>query len=342
MTRGLGLALGIALGVLGAAPMSAPGLLAAPHPQGDGCPGNRLLNSGFEEAFLVPGRADEVVASGWSAWYETYPGVRGLNYAPRYQALRLDRDGPDRVQAGMWAQGVATENATHVGGLYQKVEVPPKSQVLARAVVRAWSSDGEDARTSDPPGLYVASLGIDPLGGSNANSARLLWTRPVTVTDAWTPLVLDVPVEGPTVTLFLRGIAVRILAHHEARWDSACLAVIGAAGEPTPSPTPRPRPSNTSDPDAPTATVLPGTREAMAAARLRELLGTVTAGAIDGEPAPADARPTGRPTPTATPPPELGGGLTSNVGLVFLGIGALLGGLLLSGGRRVGRPRRGP
>ncbi len=315
--------------------LSAPagGARAAPAGQLAGCPQNQLVNPNMEEGFSPRARPQELVANGWEPWYETLPGVGGINYAPRYTPRRLGRDGPLAVLQGLWAQELSTAEATHIGGLFQRVEVPPQSQILAHAFGRAWAGSGDATDVSDPPGLYTASLGVDPLGGANPDDARIQWTSPVTITAGWQMLQTELPVEGPGVTLFLRGQAARVLAHHVAHWDAACLRVLGPVGQPTASPTFAPRPTRTPRPGEPTPSPGPGTREADAAVPLAELLAIASARAaspVAFRVTPADAPPAATLAPPQQETDGLRGALARNMGLVFLGLGALVGGLLLS------------
>lgn len=247
------------------------------------CPGNLLRNPGFEEGFAARGRIEETLPLAWSAWYETLPGVDGLNYPPRY-APRFAPPGGARAGGaaqGLWSVEMRTDEATHTGGLWQRVAVEPGSQLLASVAARGWATEGAFEEISEPPGTYALALGIDPAGGTDARSSDIVWTQPITVTDAWLPLSLDLPVEGPEATLFLRGQALEILDHSASRWDAACLRRIGPAGEPTESPTPAPPPTRTPDPGAPTETPAPATVTARETSLAFGFSGTATARAAE-------------------------------------------------------------
>lgn len=227
------------------------------------CPENLLANASFEHGFSSRGRVVETVANGWNAWYATLPGVDGENYVPDFGPARRG-DGPTlRTADGLWSQQQATSGATHTAGLWQTVIVPPASLIRASALAYAWASNADDPLRSRPYGTYVLQLGVDPLGGRDHNAPGIRWTEPVTDTDTWLPLVLELPVEGPAVTLFTRGQPLAKLMWNLSRWDAACLQVLGPADGPTLTPTPtapptRPGPSPTSEPtpDAAAARVI--------------------------------------------------------------------------------------
>jgi len=318
--------------VLGAAALTAS--------VGSGCPGNRLANPGFENGFAAHGRPQEIVANGWLSWYDPLPGTGGIHYAPVYTPRRSDRDGPRAVLAGLWSQELATTSSTHLGGLMQQVAIPLHSQVLATAFAYAWASDGDNPAISEPQGLYAVSLGLDPEGGMDPAANTIEWTRPVSVTDSWVPLELDVGVEGPWLTLFLRGEAAAPLAHNVARWDEACLRILGPEGKPTPWPSRTPKPTRTLAPGEATPTPGPATQQALAREKLAGIVASATA-AAQGPGRSGAFRVTLEPLPTATatrvPPAPSGArrlatavaSVRGEAGLLFLGGAALLAGLLV-------------
>jgi hypothetical protein len=249
------------------------------------CPGNLLSNPGFESGFTARGRIAEIVGNGWQAWYERFPGVDGINYVPDFTPRHRDAGGPRAAHRGLWSQEMATQDATHTAGLWQRREVPPGSVVLATGAAYAWASSRDEPSVSRPPGRYALALGLDPMGGRDPTSPTVRWTTPVTVTDAWVPLAIEAPVEGSAVTLFARGQPLERLRHNVSRWDSLCLRVLGPIGESTPTPSPRPWPTRTPGPDDPTSSPPPSpspdpaTASALEIGLKLDLLKTATAGA---------------------------------------------------------------
>jgi hypothetical protein len=231
------------------------------------CPGNILLNAGFENGFTTRGRPLEVVGNDWDSWFAVLPGVDGINYAPTYSPLLRRRDGDYKVHSGLWSQEMGTENSTHTGGLWQRVRVPRNSRIQASAWVTAWATNAENTVVSRPPGTYASMIGIDPKGGQDPYHPRIIWTAPITVTDIWMPLNMEVDVAGPSVTMFLRGQPLQIMTHNVSRWDSACLRVVGNAGEPTYTLTPIPPTAVPPTPGTPSATPNDATVEADALRR---------------------------------------------------------------------------
>jgi len=324
------------------------------------CPDNLLANPDFDGGFRGRGRIAEVVAVGWTSWYATLPGTDGINYPPDFAPRRRDRDGAPTVFGGRWSQELATQGATHEGGLWQRVAVPPGSQVRAVAWAYGWATDGDDPSRSEPPGTYALAIGIDPEGRGDPYAQGIVWTAPITVTDTWVPLSLDLPIEGSLVTLILRGQPLRILKHNVSRWDGACLTASGRPDASAEPPTPTARPTRTPrppDPGAPTHTPNAATIEAMAMEiaratgrsddlRTRVALIAATAGAGDGPGAPGEGARVmrGIPGAAAEPParergddsslggesgPSLAERVADHLGAIALALAAVVGGVLV-------------
>lgn len=363
-------ALGLALAVAAAAAAALPGALTLQAQLA--CPDNLLVNGGFEGGFGGRGRLAETVGLGWSAWYERFPGRDGINYVPDFEPAR-GLPGSPLAAEGMWSQQMATRDATHTAGLWQRVAVPPGSVVSARVLVYGWASNADDPARSEPPGTYVSLLGLDAGGGVDPNAASVTWTAPVSVTDSWVPLSLELPVHGDAATLFLRGQPLLPLRHNVSRWDAACVRVLGSVDEPLPTAT-RPPAARGVLPGTPTAvptasaTADDATRSALDVGLFVDAASTSAAAAAVAA-APATPAPPGLPgapglagAPEAAPAVEPGvfrpewgdaaadpwsgdvpvprraelvrAALADRAGMLFLGLAALFGGLLL-GARRV-------
>ncbi|MCC7019902.1 MAG: hypothetical protein IT332_09115 [Ardenticatenales bacterium] len=266
------LALAVAASVAAAAWLGVPSRRAAAQearPPFVNCPDNRLVNPGFEAGFSVRDRPDEIVGRGWSPWYDV-SATGGLT-APSLTARRGDEALLD-VPFGMWLQEIGSDVSPHVGGLWQQVRVPADVQVQASIWAYAWASSADQALVSTPPGTYATTLGLDPQGGTDPHAATVAWSQPITVTDRWVPLAIDVNSPGPRVTLFVRGQPLAQLRHMVSRWDGACLRVAGSAFAARAAPPATPRPTPTADPrrpgptDDPIVAILRGTALAVDAA----------------------------------------------------------------------------
>ena len=224
------------------------------------CPGNLLVNPGFEAGFSARGFASQTLALGWLAWQAPGPSDPALSPAARF------RDGEAAALAGAWSQKVEGLGPLQAGGLWQAVPVPSGERVLAQAWARAWQGSDADRLRSRSNGAYALGIGLDPRGGSDPDAAGIVWTTPVTVTDGWLPLFVSTTAETGAVSLFLRGQPLSP-GSNEARWDEACLRLADAPLPPTPTRTPEPRPTRELAAGAPSPTPELATLEAQARAQ---------------------------------------------------------------------------
>jgi len=212
------------------------------------CPGNALVNGGFEGGFSSHGANEVVVANGWSPFWQDGPFAEdGYNWRPEYKDEDAARFGTRRVREGNHGQKWGTVFATHKGGIYQQVNVPVGSTLTLTAWAQAWSSTGDDPGIS-VGGQFYLSVGIDPTGGTDWNSSSVVWSPISTTLDQWVQLSVKATAAAGTITVYLRGDAEWRNKHNDAYFDDVCLTVV------TPPPPPTNTPRNT---DTPTITPTP-------------------------------------------------------------------------------------
>jgi len=102
------------------------------------CPGNLAENAGFEEEWYagstVGTSLSSHISNDWLPWAVLGDPTRdevGYNYEPEYKILQRSvlADGWYRVYAGERAQALFSMYSTHTAGFYQRVAVPPGSEV---------------------------------------------------------------------------------------------------------------------------------------------------------------------------------------------------------------------
>ena len=136
-----------------------------------------LFNAGFEDGFSLAGGG--YIANGWTEW-EAEPGV-----VIGYDETTLVRSGAHSQRIRVWGT-----NPT-AGGVYQRIPVTAGGAYAV--AVWAWAADTTTA----------CSLGVDPAGGTNANSPAVVWTEPST-NAAWTLHSWAGIATGHYLTVFLR------------------------------------------------------------------------------------------------------------------------------------------
>ncbi len=238
---------------------------------------NLLANPGFEDGYsyrLDPyepwkGLQGELeVANGWELWYDNEPGTGCYNYRPeyKYEDGHIHTD-PLRVRSGRYAQKMFTLFSTHTAGLYQRAAAPEGSQVKFSIWVMVWSSSESDPYHSTLPGKYWVSVGIDPYGGTDAFSERIVWSDRIEQYDEHVQLSVTAMAQADHVTVFTKAAPEWCVKHNDSYWDDARLAIdlpfkvflplaLKNYGTPIPTwtptatstSTPTPTPTNTSTP----------------------------------------------------------------------------------------------
>jgi len=211
------------------------------------CPGNALVNPGFEEGFSDRGAGEVSIASGWFPWWQDGPGqADGFNRRPEYKPEDANRYGTRRIHSGTFAQKQFTTYSTHHSGLYQQVQVPVASQLTFSCWVQVWSSQHHDPDSVVDPGNYRVWVGIDPTGGTDWNSANIVWSEQHIGYNTWLRPEVHAAAQAGTITVFLKGQPEFRVKFNDSYWDDACLTVLR----------PTPRPANTPK-DTPTPTESP-------------------------------------------------------------------------------------
>ena len=339
------------------------------------CPGNLLFNAGFEEGSYTTEPLGTSLSSslgnGWLPW--SVLGGATYNREVEYKVLDAETL-PSRyhLHSGSSSQKFFTTWGTHTAGFFQRVKVIPESQVTFSIWVQIYTGERElrsggefisDLESPKPgkhdkgPGLYRASVGIDPYGdvppGFGASpSAGAIWSAPVTdhetratdasghLIDAWVRLSVSALARSEYVTVYTKGQPEYPVKHNDSFWDDACLVMqLPPTATPTEthSPTTTPTRTTTRSPTwtlEPTHTPQPtSTREPSPLPKVPTQTPTPTAIAAT---ATSTTQPTIRvatqtvplPTPSRAPSPETTAPptvpLSSTVGLLLIYVGAAL------------------
>lgn len=167
---------------------------------------NLLENGDFEGEFVqLDGAAPRKVATGWTPWHvgrsDSSPSF--ANHDPNYDEesdrIRLDDAGS--------AQKYFTLFATHHGGIYQEVDsITSGSAYRFSIYAYVWSSSYEDANVSEDPGNVVVRVGIDPNGGTDAESEDIVWSTAATFFyDAYRQYAVIATAASSTITVFVES-----------------------------------------------------------------------------------------------------------------------------------------
>lgn len=271
---------------------------ATAHAQG----GNLLTNPGFEPPFqTLSGDPPRVVAQGWTPWHITGAGGSFSELIqPEYYAASDDTNGLGipRIRSGNDAQQYFTFFATHSGGVYQRVTgVTPGTNYRFEIYAYVWSTNLDDVNVSAEPGGVVMQVGIDPIGGTDPNSASIVWSAAGSPQyDSYVPYQVTTIAQGTAVTVFVRSTVSAPVKNNVIYLDDASLTVADGtpvAGVNTPTPTVVPP---TTPPTATPTTAVPTVAQ------------PTDAPPTDAPPTtepPTAEQPTDVPPPTEVPPTEV-------------------------------------
>jgi len=145
------------------------------------------------------------------------------NFRPEYKPAA---PWANRIQNGANAQQYFARFAVHDAGVYQQVPVTGGFLTLT-AWGQAWSSDescGPPLDASCNPTDTRMQIGIDPTGGLNPAAGSVVWSSPTNPIDAYAPMIISTPVQGPMATVYLKSKPVQPRSHNDIYWDSVTLA----------------------------------------------------------------------------------------------------------------------
>ncbi len=191
---------------------------------------NLLQNGGFEAPFnTLDGDPPRQVAQGWTPWHiPAAPGAPSFaNLQPEYESTAPDST---RILEGSDAQLIRSFFATHEGGVYQRVTgLTPGTMLRFQVSAYVWSNTFDNVDTSEEDGDVFVQVGIDPVGGTDATSADIVWSPAgVEQYDAYNLYEVEAEAEDSAVTVFVRttiGIPVK---NNHIYLDEAALETVGA------------------------------------------------------------------------------------------------------------------
>jgi LysM repeat protein len=243
---------------------------------------NLLINPGFEnpysrqcchtEAAFPPNTPiDEVqVAFGWRAWwleprYPDFPPTCTGCMSWHRPEWREAAPFANRIHSGGNAQKYFTFFSTHKAGMYQQVSgVQPGQRLRFSIYMQAWSANGSGLTSTIPDNDLAMKVGIDPTGGTDAFSDRIVWSTPFNTFDVWGLYSVEAVAQSSTVTVFTHTQPRWGMEHNDFYLDDASLVVVDGSSAPAPTATPVPATVAPAPTTAPAPTAVPTTVPAVA------------------------------------------------------------------------------
>jgi LysM repeat protein len=260
---------------------------------------NLLTNPGFEAPFVsAGGTPDRQVAQGWTPWHT--PAANGMpsfqNMQPDYSAVAPNQP---RVREGGDAQQLSATFGTFDGGVYQRVTGLTRGAQLQFSIFAyVWSSSQNDLNVSEDDGDVLVRVGIDPTGGTDPNSATIIWSAPTERYDAYSQYSISATAGAAAATVFVQATIGAPVLNSFVYLDSALLTATSGDGGilPTNTSAPTPVPPTATINVVATATTLAQTLNAPTR------VPTNTAAAATTAPTNTASAPTTIPTNTASAP----------------------------------------
>lgn len=194
---------------------------------------NLLSNPGFEgfyRSFRYGNAPEDLVlefrvADGWNPWYRP----QGAD-DPEWRYRRPEYRPASYSYNGSPAQQFFTSFGTHQAGVFQRVSTAAAGRTYRFSVAAyIWSSNGGNFYSSDSPGNARVRVGIDPLGGTNAYAASVVWSPFATFYDSWRVLSVDAVAASRTLTVFVWSEQDYPVVHNDVALDDAYLGLSNGA-----------------------------------------------------------------------------------------------------------------
>lgn len=214
-------------------------------------PVNLVRNPSFEGTYATQdGKSTIIVAPEWRGFWKDGGSLPdwaqggaspGPIRQPEYKAATLAVD-IRRVRTGATAQCLFTFYGVMLGGVQQTVSVTKDASYQGGAYVQAWTDDSNDpCRTK---GQMVATVGIDPYGGTDPWARRVIWSDWQDANPGcgkWFEIKSPVvTAEAGQVTVFYLFQHRWSLQHGDAYTEDAWLREVTNGTSPTPVPTTTP------------------------------------------------------------------------------------------------------
>ncbi|HLB50398.1 MAG TPA: LysM domain-containing protein [Anaerolineales bacterium] len=254
IVRGLSVAMVLVVAIVAALPLSAaPANAPALEQPTPNVRGNLLVNPGFESPFVkqcchteaeFPPNTpiDEVqVPQGWSGWW------RSPDSAPQYPSRCDVKDAPpnciafhrpewreaapyaDRIRTGLNAQKYFTFWSIHEAGMFQRVTgVRPGQRLQFAVYMMAWSTEKAEVPLSAGQQTMNLKVGIDPYGGADPFSPKIVWSKPWDSYDVYSQFSVEAVAQSNAVTVFTYSRPIYPLQHNDMYVDDAALVVVGS------------------------------------------------------------------------------------------------------------------
>ena len=194
--------------------------------------GNLLQDPSFEGPYVGRGRPNLNTPSPWPIWLQDGPhNFDWQNRADKVTAFPHN-NGPE-VHSGGHSLNLDGGFVTYTAAVYQQVSVTPGANLTGSAWVRIKTcnigANADNCGSAVESGAYV-KVGIDPNGGTDANSPSIVWGGNFAPHDNYMQGTVSATAVSSTATLFIYTTQQSPAQLNKAWIDDAFLGVGGAGG----------------------------------------------------------------------------------------------------------------
>jgi hypothetical protein len=169
------------------------------------------------------------MADGWTPWWIK---SRPTDVNPEYKPALSSFVDPVRVMDGDRAQQYFSFESTHEAGIYQRVPVNNGTNYCFSIWGHAWSAnDDENAYSGPEHGWLDQKVGVDPTGGTDPQSANIIWGPPRLQYDEYGTFTIGAAAQADYLTVFTYSKPIWSAKHNDAYWDDAMLTPVAVDGE---------------------------------------------------------------------------------------------------------------
>ncbi len=180
---------------------------------------NGELNTQFE-----PYRNDESkkIPLGWAPWWIPPSQKNGApswqNHIPVFESHFVSGDLTTRI---------STPFATHTAGLLQQVPAVEGEQYELSIEAQAWSSESEELGVIHDASDVNLQVGIDPTGGTDAQSPIIIWSKIAQPVGKWQTMRIVATAQTSILTVFIRSAPHLPKRQQSTFWRNAFLRPVG-------------------------------------------------------------------------------------------------------------------
>lgn len=179
------------------------------------------------------------MAPGWTPWWRSHdPADPGhIIRMPEYKPASAVFTDPVRVRTGDAAQQYFTFFSTHEAGFYQQVTVTAGLEYCFSIWGHSWSAqDDDDAYSGPEDGILMQKVGIDPTGGTDWESAEIVWGAARTQYDIYGQFAVTATAQAPMITVFVYSQPSYAVKHNDVYWDDAFVGAVSTSAGMTVTP----------------------------------------------------------------------------------------------------------